>query len=122
MGLLGLESIRRFVLVDQPGGGPLQGLQAVEEPALAFIVADPLLFFADYRIPVRAEDLAPIDLTDPSQGKVLVILWVPDDPTLATANLQGPLVLNPERGLARQLVLADGRYATKHRLFGNKPA
>lgn len=116
-GVLGFESIREFVLLDHPGGGPLQWLQAVGHPALAFVVADPVLFFPDYRVPIRREDLEAIGLEDPVQGRVLVILLVPDDPTLATANLQGPVVLNAAQRLGRQLVLPEGPYTTKHRLF-----
>jgi flagellar assembly factor FliW len=50
---------------------------------------------------------------------VLVILNVPADPSRTTANLRGPLVLNTERRLARQLVLQDDFWPLRYAVFGD---
>lgn len=34
-----------------------------------------------------------------------------------TANLQGPLVINTKKMLAKQLILSDGKYASRHYIF-----
>ncbi len=119
-GLLGFGDVHSFVILEQPGGGPLRWLQAVEVPALAFVVADPTLFFHDYRVGVRAEDLASIQLADLAKGVVLVILSFKTEAATATANLQGPLIFNPEARQARQLVLSDPKYTTRHPIFAAK--
>ena len=116
-GLLGFERVAQFALLEHPGGGGIEWLQAVSRPSLAFVVTDPRPYFPDYRVPVRREDLAGIGLEDPAEGVVRVILWVPDDPLQATANLQGPVLLNPRTRRGRQLVLDEGPYTTRHRLF-----
>ncbi len=119
-GLLGFGDVHSFVIIEQPGGGPLRWLQAVEVPGLAFVVADPTLFFHDYRVGVRAEDLASIRLADIAKGVVLVILSFKSEAATATANLQGPVIFNPEARQARQLVLSDPGYTTRHPIFAEK--
>ncbi len=113
-GLVGLGDLRRFALVPHPKGGPVCWLQSLEEPGLAWVVADPVLFFPEYRVKVRSEDLEPVRLADVSSGRVLVILTV--RPGEVTANLQGPLVLNPQARLARQLVISEPGVTTRHSL------
>ena len=116
-GLIGLAGVRRFVLVDHPGGGPFQWLQAVDAPDLAFAVVDPRLFFRDYQVPVREEDLRTIGIHSVEEGVVVVILVVPRDPRGITANLLGPILINTRGRLGRQLVLEVPGYGARHPLF-----
>jgi flagellar assembly factor FliW len=116
-GIIGFSEVRRFSLVDNPGGGPFQWLQAVDVPNLAFVITDPRIFFPDYRVPVRAEELRPIGIESVDDGAVVVILVVPQDPRGITANLQGPIVINLRDRLARQLVLDVPGYGTRHPIF-----
>jgi len=37
-----------------------------------------------------------------------------------TINLQGPLLFNPEKRLGLQFIIPDGKYSTRHLLFGDK--
>jgi len=34
--------------------------------------------------------------------------------------LQGPLLFNPEKRLGLQFIIPDGKYSTRHLLFGDK--
>jgi flagellar assembly factor FliW len=116
-GLIGFSEVRRYALVDNPGGGPFQWLQAVDIPGLAFAITDPRVFFPDYKVPVRAEDLASIRASGIDEAVVVVILVVPKDPRGITANLQGPIVINLRERLARQLVIDLPGYTTRHPIF-----
>lgn len=116
-GLLGFAAVKLYFILANPKGGPFQWLQAVEPGSLAFVVCDPLLFKPDYRVKVRREDLDSIELEEVEDGFVLVILRIPQDPQKITANLQGPLVFNPKKMLAKQLVLPGPEYGTKYELF-----
>jgi flagellar assembly factor FliW len=121
-GLLGFAPIKLYFVLNNPKGGPFQWLQAVNPPELAFVVCAPRLFMPDYKVFVRKEDLQNIELENVDEGLVLVILTVPPNPQDITANLMGPLVFNPKKMLAKQLVLADPQYSTKHRVFPDVPA
>jgi len=45
---------------------------------------------------------------------VFTIVVVPDDITKMTANLQGPLIINTNINLAKQIILENKNYKTKH--------
>ncbi len=116
-GLIGFPHVLRFALIDHPGGGPFQWLQAVDFPELAFVVADPSLFFSGYSVAVSREELRSIGIERIDEGVVVVILVVPGDPRKITANLIGPIVINLRDRLARQLVLDAPEYTTRHYIF-----
>jgi flagellar assembly factor FliW len=116
-GLLGFGEFRRFAVIDDADGGPFRWMQSVDEPSLAFVVTDPSLFFPDYRVRIRAEDLAPVGLKGVEDGRVLVILTLSSDASKITANLQGPLILNVAARLGRQIVLPDAGLSPRHRLM-----
>ena len=120
-GLLGFGNVRRYFI--QPHGkGPFQWLQAVEPGSLAFVICDPRVFKPDYRVKISPEDMESLRLASLDAAVVLVIMVVPRDPRQMTANLQGPLVLNPHAKLARQLVLLGDEYTTKYRVFPDAAA
>jgi flagellar assembly factor FliW len=114
-GILGFPDAHRYALVQTGEGSAFYWLQSVDRRELAFVVCDPRLFVADYRIPVKMEDLKPIELEDIDRAQVFVIVNKVDD--LLTGNFQGPLVVNVENRKARQLVLSDKRFSTKHPLM-----
>jgi len=114
-GILGFPEQKRYALVQTGQNSGFYWLQAVDRPELAFIVCDPRLFVTDYRVPVRAEELAFIGLDSPDGAQVFVIVNKVDD--MLTGNLQGPLVVNVQTHQGRQLVLSDRRYSTRHPLM-----
>ena len=116
-GLLGFGPVKNYFILKRENQGPFEWLQAVDPPHLAFVICNPLLFKPDYRVKVKAEDLQSIKLDNLEDAVVYVILVVPQEPKMMTANLQGPLVFNPKEKLAKQLVLHGEEYTTRYRLF-----
>lgn len=114
-GVLGFPDQSAYALVQTGEGSGFYWLQAVRRPDLAFVVCDPRLFVADYQVPVKLEALEGIELNDPKDAQVFVIVNKIGD--LLTGNLQGPLVVNVVNRKARQLVLSDKRYSTRHPLM-----
>ncbi len=113
--LLGFADRRRFVLIQTSPDPVFFWLQSVEEPGLAFVVCDPLAFVPDYQAPVREDDLAGLKLASLDDCQVLVIVNKVEG--YLTGNLLGPLVIGSGSLLAKQLVLSDRRYSTRHRLI-----
>jgi len=116
-GLIGFPQVTRYILLDHPGGGPFQWLQAVDAPAVAFVATDPRVFFPDYTVPVSREEVAAIGLEDGRDAAVIVILVVPKEPEGITANLLGPIIINARDRIAAQIVLDSSTYTTRHRIF-----
>jgi flagellar assembly factor FliW len=114
-GLLGFPDTKEYALVQTGEESGFYWLQAVEDKGLAFVVCDPRLFVPDYRAPVKLEELEPIGLNNADQAQVFIIVNKVDE--LLTGNLQGPLVVNVENRQARQLVLSDKRFSTRHPLI-----
>ena len=117
-GLIGCPDWRHFVLEPEAAGPAIQLLRSLDEPDVALYVADPFTILPDYEFEVGDADGSPLDLSDPGDALVLVILTVRNDPDSVTANLLGPLVINVRTGRGRQLVLAESGYSVRHPIVG----
>ncbi len=113
-GLLGFSGLRRFALIQTAVEPVFFWLQSVDEPGLAFVVCDPLAFVPDYRVPIRSDDATALALRDLSDCQVFVIVNKVDE--YLTINLLGPLVVGAQSKLARQFVLSERRFDTRHRI------
>ncbi len=112
-GILGFEKFKEYALLDAERQ-PFYWLQSVDVERVAFIVVNPFLFRADYELDIDDAELAEIGIQDPEAALIFSIVTIPADGSPMTANLQGPLVINKEDRLARQAVLTDPRWKTKH--------
>ena len=111
-GLLGLERYTRFALVPSGREGVFW-LQSTEEPALAFVLADPVRLAADYAADLPDADAAAIGAARPEDVLLLAIVTLGGAPPGgATANLRAPLFFNTATRRGRQVVLADDRFGT----------
>lgn len=108
--MLGMENAVHYALLDPNPESPVKVLQLTEDPDRSFLVADPSAFFPQYKVSLPAEELAELQLDDPGKAVVLVTLTVREDAPKVTVNLRGPIVINPERFLAKQVVLKDTEY------------
>jgi flagellar assembly factor FliW len=116
-GLIGFRSHTQFVLLPDPEVRGLMWLQSATAPELAFGLVAPPLAVGEYRVEIRPGDRAALELDDERQALIYVILNRGERGGL-TVNLQGPVVFNPVRRLARQLVLTSSRYAVRYPLDG----
>lgn len=113
-GLPGFEDCRRFTLFHPEGEDPKYFiLQSLDDPALAFFIADPARFGFSYEISLSDEETQTLALADPSEMAVAVILTKPDDHGPLTANLNAPLVLNLAARRGIQHVFAELQYAVR---------
>lgn len=118
-GLLGFPDCKRFTLLADAAHEPFMWMQSLDEPALAFVVLDPLLVEPDYRVETNPTDIEELEIQDPTKAHILVIVSIPENPMEMTANLKGPIIVNPENRKATQLVLVTDRYQTKHPVMKN---
>jgi len=112
--IIGFEENRRFILIEHPRTWPFHWLQSATEPALAFPVVDADFFGVDYT-PTLCDGeasvlLAGLAVESPAELRMMALAVIPPDPHDMRVNLRAPIALNPRRGLAKQLVLADTRY------------
>lgn len=117
LGLLGFERSHRFVLIDSDEAEPMRWLQSADDGGLAFLIVEPELFFADYQPPLSRDDREFLQLAPGEEHLLACLVVVPENPSLMTINLMGPLVLNAEKRLGKQIVLHDSSYSTRQRLI-----
>jgi len=114
-GILGFPNQQDYALIQTAENSVFYWLQAVDRPDLAFVICDPRVFVPDFVVPVKLEELTQIGLSDPSSAQVFTIVNKVD--SMLTGNLQGPLIVNVDTREAKQLVLSDRRYSTRHPLM-----
>lgn len=116
-GIPGFPEVKQYALVENDKGHPFFWLQAVEDPELAFVVTDPLIFKPDYRPALSPEELKELEIDRLDAVLVLTILTIPqDDPLKLTANLMGPLIINSKTRKGKQFVLPDQNYSHREPL------
>lgn len=114
-GLLGFPDYTRYALIQTSEENYFFWLQSIDEPALAFVVTDPSIFFKDYQVPIREEAQSELDLSDISFAQVFVICNKVDE--WLTGNLLGPIVVNAQNRRACQVVLTEKKWTTRQPLL-----
>jgi flagellar assembly factor FliW len=116
-GVLGFPEWTRYVMLDHDTNAPFKWLHCAEEASLAFVVIDPALFNATYHVTISPEARFEVEGNETDELSLAVILTIPsDDPSAVTANLRGPLLMNPRTRLCKQLVLSED-YPTRYPVF-----
>lgn len=121
-GILGFEEEKQFVIIkDEDEQNPFHWLQSVQNPELAFIIINPFFVFPDYDIVLSKSVQEKLKIDDEKDVVVYSIVVVPEDIEKMTTNLLGPIVININKKLGKQVILDDDRYTTKHYIFKQEP-
>ena len=119
-GVIGFPALLRYVLIQRPNDAPFYWLQSLDDPTMALVLVNPTLFKADYD-PVLPEALYEELSAGRDQISLFAIVTIPQGrPQDMTANLLGPLAINPAARLARQLVLDDRLYTHRQPIMSAK--
>lgn len=117
-GLLGFEAYTQFTLVPNVDQTPFHMLQSEEVEELGFMCIDPQLVVKGYEFDLSDEDVAELGIQSVDDVLVLVLVTIPEDPRETTANLLGPLVINRQTGVGKQVVLSRSDYPVRFPVFG----
>jgi flagellar assembly factor FliW len=118
-GLPGLENCKRYQLLHEDLEGPVVFyLQSLDDPAVSFSIIDPAQFGFNYEIVLTDEEVELLQAGDPNELAVVLMVYkplVPENQKIIshggiTANINGPLVLNPGKKLGMQKLLVGPRY------------
>jgi flagellar assembly factor FliW len=125
-GLPGFEELTSFALIDDPAYRPLGWLQALDDPAVRFVVIPRSALLTTEPPALDEHDLAALGL-DGSSGERPELLWhliltVGTESGSAVANLRAPVVVSRRTGRGKQVILADERLPLRHPLFPTRPA
>lgn len=119
-GLPGFPGYERFALIEDSKTAPFCWYQSVEEPNLSLIVMNPFVFKQDYQIDLSSFIITR-GWTDVKIEDLLVYVVVniikEETQTKITANLIGPLVINPNNNEAIQVAISNSTYSHQHNVL-----
>jgi flagellar assembly factor FliW len=118
-GLYGFEKETEFTLLPfNPNvESPMEWMQSLTSTHLAFVVTDPHLYVPDYKLKLSEEDRKRVELEEDDLYLTRAIVTIPENYSEMTANLIAPLVINKDKGVAKQFVLTNMDYDTRHYLL-----
>lgn len=120
-GLVGFSEYENFALIPQANESPFLWLQSMDDPKLAFITIDPRVFAPQYVPAVLGGELKVVGLERIESGIVLAIVVIPEDPRRMTANLLGPVIINPVTRLGRQVISQSPEHSIRHLILPDDP-
>lgn len=104
-GLIGLETLRQWLLVPDPENPAVAWLQSASRGDRALAMISPRVFVPGYRIHVPAHSLSVLQLR--SDHRTYVLTTLSGQPGAMTTNLRAPVLINLERRLGCQVVTGD---------------
>ena len=118
-GLYGFEKETEFTLLPfNPNvESPMEWMQSLKSAHLAFVITDPYLYLPDYKLKLSEEDNKRVELIEGDKYLTRAIVTIPENYSEMTANLIAPLVINKDKGVAKQFVLTNMDYDTRHYLL-----
>ncbi len=116
-GVLGFQSLKKFVILNDPTDDIFAWLQSCEAPEIAFPVLEPELFASNFNVQLSKADYEHLKMTEMKGAKIFCIVTIPDDPTKMTANMKAPVIINLSQKIARQCVLQDNSLAILEPIF-----
>lgn len=116
-GLLGVEHLKKYLLVSSRENLPFKYLQSIDDDALAFIVIDPYLYIPNYSFEIFDDVLDELEVIEASDILVLSIAVIPSDLTKMTANFASPVLINVNNRKGMQIILQDAKYKIRQPIF-----
>ncbi|WP_456273256.1 flagellar assembly protein FliW [Bacillus sp. AK031] len=116
-GIPGFVNEKEFILLSLPENEWFQVLQSVRTPELGFVVTDPFVFFNDYDFKLDSSTINTLEKPAEQDIKVLSIVTVREPLHETTTNLQAPVIINLANNEAKQVIINETNYQTRHFIF-----
>ncbi|GEL78708.1 flagellar assembly protein FliW [Tenuibacillus multivorans] len=113
-GIPGFSEQKEFALIDIEGNPMFQALQSIDNQELAFVVTDPFLIYKNYEFDLDEQVIEQLDLETNEQLIIRCMITVNKPFEESTINLKAPVIFNKEKMIAKQIVVKEEQYHTKH--------
>jgi len=118
-GILGFPACHGWILIDGAKPGTAW-LQSVDYAQLVFLLVDPFVHFDGFTADLSTNELRRLDAREPGQIALFAIVTLPASRSgEATANLQGPIVVNVHSRRGAQVVLGESQWSVRQPLSFN---
>ncbi len=106
-GMIGMSNLKKYILVESPAYPLMFWLQSCENEIIAFPVAEPYFFKANYNVRMTEADKLSLKYEQGDRIKYFCVLTIPENTEDMTVNLKAPVAINLTKGTASQLILQD---------------
>lgn len=113
-GILGFNSLNKFVMIVHEEGSPFHWFQSLDDGSIAFITMNPFIIKSDYGPEIDDQTVEILEIDKVEDIELMVILTIRSEPVKMTANLRAPLVINKQKRLANQVILEDDQYEVQY--------
>ncbi len=114
-GILGFGDVKQYVLLHMEECRPFEWLVSVDNPFVSFTILNPAPFFSDYS-PLESLDIASLGFGDAKNVETFCIVTLGKSAADATMNLKGPLLIDMEKKIGKQIVRTEDYYSLHHPL------
>ncbi|MBH0230882.1 flagellar assembly protein FliW [Halobacillus yeomjeoni] len=121
-GLPGFKDYKEFVLLPLEEAPIYKVLQSTKEAGLAFILVNPYVFFHDYAFDIDEQSKKELELKQAEDVDLYTVMTLKDPFKQSTINLQAPIIINQQNRSAKQLILNQTDYHTKHSITSKEEA
>jgi flagellar assembly factor FliW len=116
-GIPGFLEEKEFIFLPMDVDSPFFIMQSKQTSELGFVVTNPFIFFEDYEFELAEHDKETLKIITETEIRIFTILSVKEPFTETTANLQAPIIFNQSSKLAKQVILNEPVYTTRHKIF-----
>jgi flagellar assembly factor FliW len=113
-GLPGFDKLRTWVLEQSSPDAVFSLLRSVDSPEIGLYVAEPWELAPGYEPDLPDAEMAAIGAREPAEVAVLVVARIDVASRQAYLNLAAPIVINPGKGVARQMILDRQGWPMRH--------
>jgi flagellar assembly factor FliW len=115
-GLIGLPGTR-YALLTQSEKTPFYWLHSCEFADVAVPVTTPWLFFTNYEVEIPDEEADRLGIAESNQAEIFCVVRTNSELENFTINLAGPVIVNSESRMARQIINGATGYSVRQPLF-----
>lgn len=115
-GLFGFEESQDYVIIGKEEEQPFEWLQSLTDPNLAFVIVQPHFIRPDYQLSILPDDLEDVNAESAENLVTYVIVTIPEDPEEMTVNLKGPVIVNQEEFIGKQVINQVDEYTVRHKV------
>lgn len=116
-GIYGFEDVREFLLLQEDEKQVIWSLQAASRPYPTIIVVDPALVMPGYAPKLPADALKALGNPAREDLCYLAVAVIRKKLEDSVVSLKSPIVINVKSRVGMQIVLEDGDYPLRCRLF-----
>lgn len=117
-GIFAFEDYTRFIILAENEDSTFQWLQSIDDPGLAFVILEIKSLIPNYVPDIPLWILSGIGLTNLDDAQIWGIVTIPQgNPHDMTINLQGPVIINPEKRVGGQFISNDDQHNVRTKLL-----